>query len=444
MTSKKQIVLSALVHPHGIYKGAWRHPDAEADRVNDVEYYKEVAQLCERGLLDLFFIADTPAARTDNLDIWTRSPLFQNVMEPVTLLAALAGATSRIGLGATVSTSFFEPYNIARQFASLDHITGGRAAWNVVTSANDYAARNFGLDRLPPHGERYAKARECLELVKSYWDTWDQDAFVFDKEKAIYFDSKKFHTVDHKGAYFTVHGGLNIARPPQGHPVIIQAGASESGKELAAQTAEIVFGTGAEPEAAKAFYSDLKGRMPKFGRDESQLFILSGLSTVIGRTREEAKEKFEYLQSLVPVEVKVMALSNDLEVNLLDLPLDEPVPVDRIPASSNLHQAYFNQIADMIRGQKLTLREMANKYTRGSKAMCATANEVADFMESWIEQRCCDGFMLSPAVVPGSLKEFIDEVVPVLQERGIYKTAYKGKTLRENLGLYPVANKNSL
>jgi len=437
MKAKKEVVFAVLAYPHGVSKGSWRHPDAPASRVNDVTYYKEIAQLCERGLLDLFFLADTPAARTDNLGVWTTSPMFQNHLEPITLLSALAGATQHVGLGATVSTSFFEPYNIARLFASLDHISGGRAAWNVVTSANDYAARNFGLDRLPPHAERYEKARECLELVKAYWDTWEEGAFVFDKNGARYFDPKKFHAVKHEGKHFNVSGGLNVARTPQGHPIIIQAGASEAGKDLAAQTAEIVFSTGPTIPAAKEFYSDLKGRMPAYGREESDLIVLSGLTAVVGRTREEAQEKSQELLALVPIESKVMSLSTDLETNLLDLPLDEPVPVSRIPVKSNFHQAYFNQIADMIRNEKLTLRELAHKYNRGMKTLCATPVEIADLIQDWMDQRCCDGFMLSPAMLPGSLSDFVELVVPILQERGIYKSAYREGTLREKLGLKP-------
>lgn len=433
--SGREVIFAVLAYPHGVNKGGWRHPTAQPNRVNDVTYYKEIAQLCERGLLDLFFIADTPAARTDNLEVWATSPLLQNVLEPITLLSALAGATQNIGLGATASTSFFEPFNIARLFASLDHISGGRAAWNVVTSANDYAARNFGLDRLPAHSDRYEKAKECLELVKAYWDTWEDDAFLFDKKKARYFDPQKFHAVKHQGKHFEVFGGLNLARTPQGQPIVIQAGASDAGKELAAETAEIVFSTGATPDAARAFYSDLKGRMSKYGREDADLIVLSGLTVVIGRTHEEAKEKFAELNALVPVESKVMSLSTDLETNLLDLPLDKPVPLDRIPKNSNHHQAYFNQITDMIRNEKPTLRELAQKYNRGLNTLCATPVEVADLIQDWMDQRCCDGFMLSPATLPESLSDFVEHVVPILQERGIYKTAYREGTLREKLRL---------
>jgi len=441
--SKKKIVLSCLFHANGYHKAAWRTPEAEAGADTNIEYYIRTAKALEKGLFDLFFLADTPATRTEYLDIWTKSPIYQNGLEPITVLTALALNTSHIGLGGTVSTSFFEPFNIARQFAALDHISKGRAAWNVVTSANDYAARNFGLDRLPPHRERYEKARECVELVKAYWDTWEDDAFIFDKANAMQFDPTKYHVVDHQGKFFKVYGGLNVARSPQGHSVIIQAGASDTGKELAAETAEIVFGTGASMEAAKVFYDDLKGRLAKFGRDTSQLHILSGFDAVIGDTEKEAEEKFEYLQSLVPPELSVLYLSMDLETNLLDLPLDEPVPLDRVPKSSNNHTVYFNQISELIREGK-TLREIGASYRRGNRVMRGTAEQVADFMEEWVEKGCGDGFMIPISYYPGNLDDYVEKVIPILQERGSYKMEYAGTTLRENLGLVrPPANRHA-
>ncbi len=439
--AKKQIALSCLFQANGYHKGAWRTPEAEPGADTDINHYIRYAKRLEEGLFDLFFIADTPATRTENLDIWTKSPIYTNGLEPITLLTALALNTKHIGLGGTVSTSFFEPFNIARQFASLDHISKGRVAWNVVTSANDYAARNFGLDRLPPHGERYEKARECVELVKAYWDTWEDDAFVYDKAAAMQFDPAKFHAVDHQGKFFKVHGGMNVARSPQGHPVIIQAGASSQGKDLAAQHAEVVFGTGSGMDAAKAFYDDLKGRMAKFGRPTDQLHVLSGFDAVIGETEAEAEEKFQYLQSLVPVELSVMYLSMDLEAKLMDLPLDEPVPEDRIPAASNHHTVYFNQIGALIREGR-TLRDIATTYRRGNRVMRGTAEQVADFMQTWVESGCGDGFMLPLGYYPGNLDDFIDKVIPILQERGLYKTEYTGTTLRENLGLTRPANTN--
>ena len=440
-TAERRMALAVLFDGYTAHPAGWLHPDVDPGSVLDINYVASIAQMAEAEKFDLFFIADTPASRTDNLEVWSRYPMFTNGLEPMTLLSAVSAVTDRIGLGATVSTSFFEPFNIARQFAAIDHVSKGRVAWNVVTSANDYSARNFGLDRLPPHAERYEKAQECVELVKAYWDTWEDDAFVYDKENAMQFDPEKYHVVDHQGKFFKVYGGLNTARSPQGHPVIIQAGASSQGKDLAAEHAEVVFGTGSGMQAARAFYDDLKGRMARFGRPTDQLHVLSGFDAVIGDTEAEAEEKFQYLQSLVPVELSVMYLCMDLEAKLLDLPLDEPVPEDRIPATSNHHTVYFNQIADLIREGK-TLREIATTYRRGNRVMRGTAEQVADFMQNWVEAGCGDGFMLPLGYYPGNLDDFIDKVIPILQERGLYKTEYAGTTLRENLGLTRPANSN--
>lgn len=434
MSIKKQMVLGALIHPNGSHAASWLLPEAQDNAANDIDFYRRTAQLAESGKFDFFFIADTPAARTDNLKVWSRSPMFMNVLEPITLLSAVAGSTRYIGLGATASTSFFEPYNLARQFASLDHISDGRAAWNVVTSANDYAARNFGLDRLPPHSERYVKAKEFVHVVEALWDTWEDDAFAYDKERCLTFLPEKFHALDHQGKYFGIRGGLNLARPPQGRPVIIQAGSSDTGKEFAAETAEVVFGSGSSLEEARRFYRDLKGLMPKFGREPTDLKIVSGISVVAGESEQEARERLESWQALIHPDVGLLRLGQDLETDLSDLPLDEPVPQDRIPKTSNFHKAYFDQIAGMIR-QKMTLREICMRYNRSKATFCGTADQIADFMESWLEAGACDGFMISFPVLPGTLADFVSKVVPELQRREIFRTDYAGTTLREHLGL---------
>jgi FMN-dependent oxidoreductase (nitrilotriacetate monooxygenase family) len=434
MNKKKQMVIGALIHANGSHAASWLMDEARPHASTDIDYYREMAQLAERGKFDFFFIADTPAARTENLKVWSRSPLFMNVLEPITLLSAIAGATSRIGLGATASTSFFEPYNLARQFASLDHISHGRAAWNVVTSANDYAARNFGLDRLPPHADRYAKAKEFVEVVEALWDSWEDGAFVYDKTTSLSFLPDKQHMLDHKGKYFTVHGALNIERPPQGRPVIIQAGASDTGRDFAAEYAEVVFGSSGNLDGAISFYRDLKERVGKFGRRPDDLKIASGISVVIGETEQEARDRLESWQDLIHPDVGVMRLGQDLETDLSDLPLDEPVPEHRIPKSSNHHQAYFNEIAGMIR-QGLTLRDIARRYNRSKATFCGTAKQVADHMESWIEAGACDGFMISFVALPSTLSDFVEKVVPELQRRGVFRQDYEGRTLREHLGL---------
>jgi FMN-dependent oxidoreductase (nitrilotriacetate monooxygenase family) len=442
MSKKKQMVIGALVHANGSHAASWLMDEARPHASTDIDYYREMAQLAERGKLDFVFIADTPAARTENLKAWSRSPLFMNVLEPITLLSAIAGATTHIGLGATASTSFYEPYNIARLFASLDHISHGRAAWNVVTSANDYAARNFGLDRLPPHADRYAKAKEFVDVVEALWDTWEDGAFVYDKETCQSFIPEKQHLVDHKGKYFTVHGALNLARPPQGRPVIIQAGASDTGKDFAAEYAEVVFGSSGNLDNAVAFYRDLKDRLGKFGRRPDDLKIASGISVVLGESEQEARDKLNSWQELVHPDVGVLRLGQDLETDLSDLPLDEPVPVSRIPATSNLHKAYFDEIAGLIR-QGLTLREIARRFNRAKATFCGTVTQVADHMEHWIEAGACDGFMISFVALPSTMSDFVTKVVPELQRRGAFRQDYEGRTLRDHLGLSRPENRHA-
>jgi FMN-dependent oxidoreductase (nitrilotriacetate monooxygenase family) len=443
MSKKKQMAIGALVHANGSHAASWLMDEARPHASTDIDYYREMAQLAERGKFDFFFIADTPAARTENLRAWSRSPLFMNVLEPLTLLSAIAGATSRIGLGATASTSFYEPYNIARLFASLDHISHGRAAWNVVTSANDYAARNFGLDRLPPHADRYAKAKEFIDVVEALWDSWEDGAFVYDKATCQSFIPEKQHLVDHSGKYFTVHGVLNLERPPQGRPVIIQAGASDTGRDFAAEYAEVVFGSSGNLDGAIAFYRDLKERMGKFGRHPDDLKIASGISVVIGESEQEARDKLDSWQELVHPDVGVLRLSQDLETDLSDLPLDEPVPVSRIPATSNLHKAYFDEIAGLIR-QGLTLREITRRFNRAKATFCGTPTQVADHMESWIEAGACDGFMISFVALPSTMQDFVAKVVPELQRRGVFRNDYEGRTLREHLGLSRPENRHAV
>ncbi|WP_213878340.1 LLM class flavin-dependent oxidoreductase [Pseudomonas sp. dw_358] len=443
MTTPRHMALATLVQGTGAHPASWMQTGTLDDASTSIEHFIAMARLAERGCFDIFFIADTPAARTDNLYAWSRFPMFMNVFEPITLLSALAVATKHIGLGATASTSFMEPYNLARQFASLDHLSHGRAAWNVVTSANDYAARNFGLDKLPPHAKRYDKAIEFVDVVEKLWDTWEDDAFVNDRKNGLNFIAEKQHPVDHDGEYFTVHGALNIARSPQGKPVIIQAGASETGKDFAARTAEVVFASDPTVEKGKVFYDDLKARVVKFGRSADSLKILTGLSVVIGATTEEAEAKYQHLQSMIHPDVGRMRLAQDLETDLSDLPLDEPIPESRIPAVSNFHKAYFDYIVSMIREEKLTLREMCMRYERGNVTFRGTATQVADHMQEWLEAGAADGFMMIFHTMPGGMQDFVEHVVPLLQERDLMKREYTGTTLRDHLGLSRPTNRHA-
>jgi FMN-dependent oxidoreductase (nitrilotriacetate monooxygenase family) len=432
--AERMMSLGLLLHATGSHPASWLDPSSNKDGSTSIQHYTRMAQMAEAAKFDMLFIADTPAARTSNLHAWSRYPMFMNVFEPVPLLSAVAMGTTHIGLGGTTSTSFTEPYNLARQFASLDHISGGRAAWNVVTSANDYAARNFGLDKLPPHDKRYDKARDFIQVVQALWDTWEDDAFIKDRGTGVYFDPAKQHVLDYNGPYFKVHGALNIARSPQGQPVIIQAGQSEDGRQFAAATAEVVFSSANTLAKAQAFYGDMKARVLKFGRSPDQIKILPGISPIVGETQEEADRKYEYLQSLVHPEVGRQFLAEDLEADLSGLPLDQPIPAERIPKSSNLHQAYFAHIVEMI-DEGLTLGEIAKRYNRGRNVVRGTAQKVVDSMEEWFHNGGADGFMFSPQTVPDGLEQFTRLVVPELQRRGLFRTEYAGKTLREHLGL---------
>jgi FMN-dependent oxidoreductase (nitrilotriacetate monooxygenase family) len=427
----------------GNHPAAWMHPDTNAGASTDIGFLRGLAELAERGTFDLFFVADTPAARTENLHAWSRFPMFMNVLEPLTLLTALAGATRFIGLGGTVSTSFSEPYTVARQFASLDHVSAGRAAWNVVTSANDYAARNFGQAVLPPHALRYERAGEFVDLVKKLWDTWDDDAFVRDRARGLYFDPERMHVVHHEGRFFRLDGALNIARSPQGHPVIIQAGASETGLELAARTAEVVFASASNADDAKRGYDDLKGRLEKWGRRKEDLKILAGLPVVLGSSQAEAEDKAQALQDMIHPDVGRFRLGTDLEADLSDLELDEPIPLERLPKSANQHKAFFDGIMKIIREENPTLRQLYLRYERGRKTIKGTPAQIADVMEEWFSAQACDGFMMQFQILPQGLEEFVAGVVPELRRRGLFREGYGGATLRDHLGLRRPVNANT-
>lgn len=436
----KRIVLGYLAEPPGAHLGAWRHPDVNPEQRTQLSTWTQLAQTAERGKLDLFFKADDLGTRNQRLDSYSQSPLYFHPLEPLTLLAALAGATTHIGLGATVSTSFFEPTNIARIFASLDHLSGGRAAWNIVTSANDYAARNFGLSKLPSHDERYQRARESYEIVSSYWDTWEDDAFVYDKESARFFDPSKYHNTEYHGKFFSVEGGISVPRTPQGHPVIIQAGASPAGRDFAARSAEIIFSSSTGIDRAKEFYADLISRAVGHGRAPDSLRILSGARVIVAETEAEARAKHRLLEELVPMASRVWVLSEDLEVDLSDLPLDEPIPVERIPAESNGHQQWFAAIVSMIE-RGMTLREIAMTYDPLT-TIVGSPSQIADHMEEWVDQGAGDGFMITGLWEPGNLDDIVDLLVPELQRRGRARREYEGTTLREHLGLPRPANRH--
>jgi N-acetyl-S-(2-succino)cysteine monooxygenase len=435
---KGKMKLGWLMSPAGNHPAAWLHPRTELHGANSFAHYVKLVQKAEAAKFDFVFQADAAGARDGNMRALSRAPRFMNIWEPLSLLSALVGVTDRIGLAGTMSTSYYEPYNLARQFASLDHLSGGRSGWNVVTSAHPAGGYNFGRDGLEEHGLRYARAREFVEICYGLWDSWDDDAFTLDRATGLYFDPDKMHYLHHKGRFFSVRGPLNIARPPQGRPVIIQAGGSEAGKELAAETAEVIFTRDASMAHAQHFYADVKSRMARFGRAPEHLKIMAGLTVIVGRTASEAEEKFQYLQSMIHPEVGLELLSDDLEgIDLLDLPLDQPFPRERLPASANRHKQFFDQIVRMLDEEHLTLRELSLRYaaSRGGDVVRGTPEHIADTMEAWFRGDAADGFMLTCSVVPDGLDDFIKLVVPELRRRGLFREDYEGRTLRDHLEL---------
>jgi len=353
--------------------------------------------------------------------------------DPLTLLPALAAVTEHLGLIATASTSYNDPYHVARKFASLDHLSNGRAGWNVVTSANPQEALNFGREEHLDHAERYRRAREFYDVVTGLWDSWADDAFVRDVDAGIYFDPARLHVLDHRGEYFKVRGPLNVARPVQGWPLIVQAGSSEEGRQLAAETAEMVFSADSTRAAAQAFYADVKARMVQFGRDPEHLKILPGAFVVIGDTVAEARAIKRHLDSLVHPDSGLSSLSVMLGHDISRCDLDGPLP--DIP-ESNASKSSREKIVERARREHLTVRELAQWIggNYGTLDLIGTPATIADEMEAWLETRACDGFNVMFPFLPQGLDDFVDRVVPELQRRGLFRRAYEGNTLRENLG----------
>ncbi|MEJ1978250.1 MAG: LLM class flavin-dependent oxidoreductase [Acetobacteraceae bacterium] len=430
--------LGAFFHPTGNHVASWLHPDAQADAGQNVRHYVEIAQTAERAKFDLMFLADALATRDGKIESLSRWPQYMAYFEPITLLSAIAMMTSRIGLVATATTSYNEPYNLARKFASLDHISGGRAGWNVVTSGNKSEAYNFGREAHYEHGERYDRAGEFVDVVRGLWDSFDDDAFIRDRESGRYFIPEKLHYLRHKGEHFSVRGPLNVARPPQGHPVLFQAGSSEAGKDLAARIAEAMFTPLLSLEMAQDFYRDVKGRMPAHGRSPDHMKILPGLNPIVGRTMAEAEEKHLYLQSLIHPDVGLELLSNavggfDLAPYPLDGPLPEAVYGTITPGSS----VSFRHVLKWAREENLTIRQLYQRFAgaRGQRTIIGTPASIADQMEAWFLSFGCDGFLIQPSHLPGGLNDFANMVIPELQERGLFRTEYEGTTLRDSLGL---------
>ncbi len=434
----KQLRLGAFMRPASIHTGAWRYPGAFPDANFNFAHTRRFIQALERAKFDAFFMADHMAVLNMPVDALKRSHTVTS-FEPFTLLSALSQVTEHIGLIATGSTTFDAPWHIARRVASLDHLSNGRAGWNIVTTSNPDAALNFGLDEHMEHGERYDRAREFYDVVTGLWDSWADDAFVRDVEHGIFLDPAKMHVLGHKGKYLSVRGPLNIARPVQGWPVIVQAGASEAGRQLAAETAEAVFTAQANIEVGRKFYADVKGRMEKLGRKREHMKILPGCFVVVGDTVEEARAKRQKLDSLVDYANSIASLSIALGHDASKFDPDKPLP--DVPETNASKSGRERAIA-LAKRENLTVRQLAQRMGGyAGLAMVGTAKTIADEMEEWVETEASDGFTIMFPYLPGGLDDFCDKVVPELQRRGLFRREYEGKTLRENLGLPRPANR---
>lgn len=436
MSKKRQLRLGAFLPGSGHHVASWRHPEAQADGGLNFQHYKRIAQTAERGKFDMLFLADGVAVRDrgQTPEELGRSGKVVH-FEPFTLLSALSAVTERIGLTATVSTTYNEPFHLARKFASLDYLSGGRAGWNLVTSATEAEALNFNRDKHMEHTSRYERARKFVEVVTKLWDSWEDDAFVRDKESGVYFEADKLHIPHHKGTHFSVRGPLNVARPVQGYPVLIQAGSSEDGKNLAAQTAEVIFTAQQTLEEAQAFYADVKGRLVQYGRNPDHLKIMPGVFPVIGRTEQEAREKFQQIQDLIHPQVGLALLGGMIGgFDLSQYPLDGPLP--DLP-ETNGGKSRQKLLTDLARRENLTIRQLyqAIAGARGHRQILGTPEQIADQLEEWFVNDAADGFNIMPPYLPGGLDEFVDLVIPELQRRGLFRTEYEGNTLREHLGL---------
>jgi FMN-dependent oxidoreductase (nitrilotriacetate monooxygenase family) len=430
--TSRQMHMGVFVLGTGNHTAGWRYEGAAASHI-ELPVIQEIARIAERGKFDLLFISD--AMVMDPTD----HPSFMCRFEPTTLISVLSAATTHIGLGATVSTSFSEPFNVARIFASIDHISGGRAAWNVVTSSNPKAALNFDQDEHLEHELRYERANEFVDVVRGLWDCWDDGAIIADKRSGRFIDSSKVRTLDHKGRFFRVKGPVNISRCPQGHPVIIQAGGSTSGLELAARTADVVFSVVQDLDAARIAYADLKRRMTKYGRSPDELAVLPGVMPIIGASDAAARETLSKLQSwLTPTNAATLVASR-IGYDVSGHPMDGPVPP---PPPSEGSRTFSHVLYETARREKMTLRDLYNltAAARGHWVVCGTPQGIADTLEEWFVGMAADGFNILPPYFPGAFTDFIDLVVPELQRRGLLRRDYHGTTLRDHLGLARVSN----
>jgi FMN-dependent oxidoreductase (nitrilotriacetate monooxygenase family) len=417
----------------GSHVAGWRYPGA-IDSFQDIALIRQIAATAERGKFDLIFMGDNLYADPG------AHPSYTARLEPLTMLAALASTTTRIGLGATVSTTYSEPWSVARAFASLDHISGGRAAWNAVTTASGAGAANFGTQH-PDHARRYEMAAEFIAVVKGLWDCWADDAIVADRASGTYVDATRMRPLDHAGEFFKVKGPVNIGRCPQGHPVVLQAGGSDQGQELAARTADVVFSVVQDLDESKAFYASLKKRLEAVGRSPGEVTVLPGVMPVVGRTDRQARDKLNTLQSFVSASNALQLLSDRLGQDMTSYALDGPIPDLPVP---DTYHSFARVMLAKARREGMTLRDLYNLVAaaRGHWVLCGSAETIADTLQHWFDERAADGFNVMPPYFMEGFDDFVDLVIPILQERGLFRREYRGVTLRDHLGLPRPANPN--
>ncbi|SES09958.1 LLM class flavin-dependent oxidoreductase [Psychrobacillus sp. OK032] len=439
MGGKRQIKLAAYLIGTGMHVASWKHPLSNPNASIDIKQLQNLAKKAESGKFDIAFIADSLAINHES------HPQILNRLDPVIQITALAAATEKIGLGATASTTYSEPYVLARQISSVDHISGGRAAWNLVTTADatGETAQNFSREKHWEHNHRYERAEEFIDVVKGLWDSWEDDAFVYNKETGQFYDRERVHEINYKGNYFSVKGPLNIARSIQGQPVVVQAGASKPGQRLAARTAEVVFVHWDNLDTGKTHYKRLKGQLDEFNRSENDLLILQGISPIIGTTEEEAIAKYTELQNLIDPFVGLKFVSGYMgNVDFSKYSLDTPAIEVEFPKSNSI-QSQVNEFMKIIKEENLKVGELYGRLFGAGKrdGFVGTPEQVADEMEKWFVEKAADGFMIQFPLLPRDLEDFVEKVVPILQQRGIYREDYEGDTLRDHLGLRKPVNR---
>jgi FMN-dependent oxidoreductase (nitrilotriacetate monooxygenase family) len=429
MTQQRKLRLGTFLGGTGSNMASWRHPHAVTDATINLDYFKDLTRQAEAAKFDFAFFGD-------GLYISEKShPNFLNRFEPLTLLAALAMVTTHIGLAATLSTTYSEPYTVARQFASIDHLSNGRAGWNIVTSPLEGSALNYSKPAHPEHDLRYRMAQEFVDVTMGLWDSWEDDAFIRNKETGVFFDAAKMHRLNHTGEFFSVQGPLNIARSKQGRPVLIQAGASEAGKAFAARVADAIFTSQGSLAEAVQFSQDIKRRAAQYGRNPQEVLIFPGCSPIVGPTHATATQKYQEIASLVDMQDALNYLGRYFnDIDFTQFALDAPFP-DLGDFARNGWESTTDKLKQLAREEHLTLRQLALRTTTPKTAFIGTPTHIADTMQAWFEAGAADGFMISGAVLPDGLTDFIDHVVPILQERGVFRTEYEADTLRGNLGL---------